>query len=86
MCKKCVRKCPVNAIYDEPQPHGDGGMPCIDHTACRDYFSRNYGCAICLAVCPLSQVGYERVKQRFKGNPDAPQFQISVDAVPVSGS
>lgn len=35
MCKKCVRSCPVNAIYDQPQPRGDGGMHAIDHAACR---------------------------------------------------
>lgn len=83
MCKKCVRQCPVDAIYDQPEPRGDGGMQCIDHGTCRDYFTRNYGCAVCLAVCPFSQVGYDKVKQRFKGNPDAPQFRIPVgDIVP----
>ena len=76
MCKKCVRQCPVEAIFDEPQPRGDGGMQTIEHATCRDYFTRNYGCAICLAVCPFSQVGYEKVKAKFKGNPSAPQFRI----------
>ena len=36
MCKKCVRQCPVNAIYDQPEPRGDGGMQSIDHATCRD--------------------------------------------------
>jgi ferredoxin len=85
MCKKCVRKCPVSAIYDQPQPRGDGGMQCIDHATCRDYFTRNYGCAVCLAVCPFSQVGYDKVQERFKGNPDAPQFQIPVREIGVNG-
>lgn len=76
MCRKCVRSCPVDAIYDEPEPRGDGGMQCIDHGTCRDYFTRNYGCAVCLAVCPFSQVGYDNVQERFKGNPSAPQFLI----------
>lgn len=77
MCKKCVRQCPVDAIYDQPRPRGDGGMQTIDHDACRDYFTANYGCGVCLAVCPFSQVGYEKVKANFKGNPQAPQFRIS---------
>lgn len=77
MCNKCVRKCPVNAIYPQPKPRGDGGMQCIDHATCREYFTKNYGCAVCLAICPFSQVGYDKVKERFKGNPDAPQFRIS---------
>ncbi len=78
MCKKCIRGCPVQAIYEQPRPRGDGGMQCIDHAACRDYFNQNYGCAVCLAKCPFSEMGYEKVKARFKGNPKAPQFRIPV--------
>lgn len=81
MCKKCVRSCPVEAIYDQPKPRGDGGMQAIDHASCRDYFAKNYGCAICLAVCPFSQAGYDKVHDRFKGNPDAPQFHIPVEKI-----
>lgn len=78
MCKKCIRACPVQAIFDQPRPRGDGGMQCIDHDVCRDYFNQNFGCAICLAKCPFSDIGYEKVKARFKGNPKAPQFRIPV--------
>lgn len=81
MCKKCVRQCPPKAIFEEPKPRGNGGMQCIDHDRCRDYFQANYGCAICLAVCPFSQVGYDKVKTRFKGNPNAPQFHIPVNEI-----
>ena len=76
MCHKCIRACPVKAIFPQPQPRGDGGMQCIDHDSCRDYFASNLGCAVCLAVCPFSEKGYEAIRERFKGNPDAPQFQI----------
>ncbi len=81
MCHRCVRKCPVDAIKDQPEPRGDGGMQCIDHDACRDYFADNFGCAVCLSVCPFSRLGYARVKARFKGNPGAPQFLIPVHAL-----
>ncbi|MDJ0755273.1 MAG: reductive dehalogenase domain-containing protein [Ardenticatenaceae bacterium] len=84
MCKKCIRKCPVEAIYEEPRPRGDGGMQTIDHATCRDYFAANYGCAVCLAICPFSQVGYEKVQARFKGNPEAPQFRIPVEMIQVA--
>jgi ferredoxin len=84
MCKKCIRGCPVNAIYEQPRPRGDGGMQCIDHTACRDYFNQNYGCAVCLAKCPFSEIGYEKIKARFKGNPKAPQFHIPIVIPPVA--
>jgi ferredoxin len=82
MCKKCIRQCPVDAIFDQPRPRGDGGMQTIDHAACRDYFTAKYGCAICLAACPFSQVGYEAVKTRFKGNASAPRFRIPVLPAP----
>ena len=79
MCKKCVRSCPVDAIFEQPQARGDGGMQCIDHDACRDYFDQHFGCAVCLKVCPFSQIGYDKVHARFKGNDNAPQFRIPID-------
>jgi epoxyqueuosine reductase len=78
MCKKCIRECPVYAIFQQPKPRGDGGIQCINHDSCRDYFNQNFGCAICLAVCPFSVAGYDKVKSRFTGNPTAPQFRIHV--------
>lgn len=84
MCKKCIRSCPVKAIYPELRPRGDGGMQCIDHDSCRDYFNQNFGCAVCLAICPFSETGYEAVKTRFKGNSKAPQFRIPViNSIPM---
>ena len=81
MCKKCVRSCPVGAIYDEPQPRGDGGMQSIDHDSCRPYFTANFGCAVCVKVCPFSQAGYDKIKAGFKGNEDAPKFRIPLEVV-----
>ena len=85
MCKKCVRQCPVDAIFDQPRPRGDGGMQSIDHDSCRDYFNQNFGCAVCLAVCPFSQAGYDAVHARFKGNPSAPQFRIPLYGIEAAG-
>jgi ferredoxin len=78
MCRKCIRSCPVQAIYETPRARGDGGMQSIDHGTCRDYFASNFGCGVCLAVCPFSHSGYSTVKERFKGNERAPQFRIPV--------
>ncbi|MEZ4768213.1 MAG: reductive dehalogenase domain-containing protein [Caldilineales bacterium] len=83
MCRKCVRECPVDAIFDQPQPRGDGGMQCIDHGACRDYFNQNFGCAVCLIACPFSKAGYDKVYAHFKGNPNAPQFRIALTPISV---
>jgi len=86
MCKKCIRQCPVDAIFDQPVPRGDGGMQAIDHTSCRDYFTQYQGCAICLAACPFSQSGYEKIEASFKGNPAAPQFRIPVASITDSAN
>ena len=40
-------------------------MQCIDHAACRDFFTSNFGCAVCIKVCPFSQAGYNKVKAHF---------------------
>ena len=79
-CKRCIRACPVNAIFDEPRPRADGGMQTLENATCRDYFAINYSCAICLARCPFSELGYDAVKERFAGNPDAPQFRLESSA------
>jgi ferredoxin len=84
MCRKCIRECPVEAIFDQPQPRSNGGMQCIDHAACRDYFNSNFGCGVCLAVCPFSTAGYDKVKANFRGNPAAPQFRIPLSAVEIA--
>jgi epoxyqueuosine reductase len=76
MCRKCVRQCPVGAIFDQPRPRGDGGFQCIDHAPCRDYFNMHYGCAICLIQCPFSLYSYDKIRASFKGNPDAPRYRI----------
>lgn len=83
MCKKCVRECPAKAIFDEPRPRGDGGMQCIDHDSCRNYFTSNYGCAVCVAVCPFSHTGYDKIQAKFKGNPTAPQFRIPLAEIGI---
>jgi NAD-dependent dihydropyrimidine dehydrogenase PreA subunit len=75
-CHKCIRKCPPQAIFEEPVPRTGGGMQCIDHKTCRDYFAGHFGCGVCLVVCPFSQAGYEKIHKQFKGAPDAPQFRI----------
>lgn len=80
MCRKCVRQCPADAIYDQPRPRPAGAQT-IDHATCRDYFTRHFGCGVCVAVCPFSDAGYDKIKAHFKGNPTAPQFRIPVEAM-----
>ena len=64
-CRKCIRGCPPGAIYDEPRDAEWAGKSCIDYPACLDTFSRDWGCAVCVAVCPFSNAGYDKIKQGF---------------------
>lgn len=76
LCRRCIRECPPKAIRRQPEPRGAGGMQAIDHDKCRDYFTENFGCAVCLAECPFSGKGYEAIHERFRGNPRAPRLRI----------
>jgi ferredoxin len=80
MCRKCVRACPVDAIFDAPRVRAEGRHQTIDHGRCRDYFLANFGCGVCLAVCPFSVAGYEAIQERFRGNPTAPRFTLGPPA------
>lgn len=75
-CRKCIRSCPVGAVYDAPQAREPNRYRTIDHDRCRDYFLEHFGCGVCLAVCPFSQAGYEAIHERFRGNPGAPRFEL----------
>lgn len=75
-CRKCVRECPPGAIHERPVLKPNGRVQCIDTTACLDYFSANYGCGVCIDVCPFTQTGFDVIAARFKGNPKAPRYEI----------
>ncbi|CTQ50509.1 hypothetical protein [Jannaschia donghaensis] len=87
-CRKCVRSCPPGAIEPAPVPKANGGMRTIRATACRDYFGRNWGCAVCLKVCPFSDKAYDAVKAAHdaaRGVIPAPISTIDVPQVQVEG-
>ncbi len=50
-CGRCIRDCPVEAILEEPVVSGDR-VTHIDRNRCFPYFLENYGCTICVKVCP----------------------------------
>lgn len=54
-CRVCVEECPPRAIYDEKQLVRGSTKWYVDFDRCVPYFSDNYGCAICLEVCPWSE-------------------------------
>ncbi|MDF2523014.1 MAG: 4Fe-4S protein [Clostridiales bacterium] len=64
-CGKCQRKCPTEAILNEPVVL-DGFNPTrIDYQKCSEGFI-HYGCGICIKECPFSKGNYERIMESYK--------------------
>ena len=64
-CGKCIRGCPVGAIREEAVAVRGGHFSCVVHDRCLPYFSKNYGCSICIKECPFTTLGYNRIKTAF---------------------
>ncbi len=66
-CNKCVRKCPVNAIYQENiiVNGNPDTQTSIDNTKCAVPFANNYGCTVCIKECTFFNSDYATVKDRF---------------------
>jgi ferredoxin len=43
----------------------DGRIAAIDADKCGPYMAANHGCGICIAVCPFSLAGYEKIQAGF---------------------
>ncbi len=59
---RCIEKCPPKALYEQPIKNENGLLTHNDSTKCFPYFAANYGCSICIKVCPFSTTGYEKIK------------------------
>jgi Pyruvate/2-oxoacid:ferredoxin oxidoreductase delta subunit len=70
-CKICLKKCPPQALYDHPKDHGNGQITYVENDLCFPYFSDNYGCSVCVAVCPFNLVPYEKIRQGYVGKEQA---------------
>jgi len=60
-CGKCIKNCPPKAIYEQPIPKENGLLTHIENEKCFPYFAANYGCTVCIKVCPFNTIGYERL-------------------------
>ncbi len=63
-CGKCVKACPYDAIYKESKVDENGHVECISNLKCGSGFA-TYGCGICIAVCPFTNTGYDKIKGSF---------------------
>lgn len=56
-CRACTKFCPPDAISDKKQMVRGIEKWYVDYDKCIPYFAKNYGCGICLEVCPWSEPG-----------------------------
>ena len=56
-CRRCVIDCPPDAIYEEKQWIRGERRWYVDFDKCVPYFTKTYGCGICIEVCPWSEPG-----------------------------
>ncbi len=64
-CRKCIKECPGGAILDEPIIHESGQITHVENTKCMPHFINEYGCSICIKVCPFNNVDYYKLKENF---------------------
>jgi epoxyqueuosine reductase len=64
-CKLCARECPPQAILDQPITHASGLVTCTVTERCFPYFADNYGCSICIRVCPFQQQDYATLQNHM---------------------
>lgn len=54
-CTRCVKNCPPDAIFNEKQMVRGEEKWYVDFDKCAPYFTKTYGCGICIEVCPWSE-------------------------------
>lgn len=64
-CGQCRRKCPGQAIYEEPASRPPGIVTHVDVDRCFPVFAKEYGCSVCIKVCPFNRHPYRRIRDRF---------------------
>ena len=64
-CRICIKECPPQALYGEPELHDNGRMTYVENELCFPYFSDYYGCSVCVKVCPFNQQDYEKIKESY---------------------
>lgn len=56
-CQVCSNACPPDAILPEKVPVRGVHKWYVDFDKCIPFFNENYGCGICIVVCPWSKPG-----------------------------
>jgi epoxyqueuosine reductase len=72
LCKLCVRECPPQAILEQPIARANGLVTCTVTERCFPYFMDNYGCSICIRVCPFQKQDTSALKNHVTGGQNRP--------------
>ncbi|MHA2296069.1 MAG: 4Fe-4S double cluster binding domain-containing protein [Candidatus Hodarchaeales archaeon] len=67
-CKRCIKACPGQAIYESPITNENGLKTHIDTDKCFPEFSNNHGCSVCIKICPFNRNSYTEIKKEFNGS------------------
>ncbi len=67
VCRKCVKKCPGEAIYSEQIKTGIKTESHINMEKCAVPFANGFGCSVCIKECVFTDKGYSRIKSGFVG-------------------
>lgn len=83
-CGQCRRKCPGQAIYDAPVAHANGTVTHIDVARCFPVFADQYGCSLCIKVCPFNLHSYAAIKRAMaRRQPEAAPQPASAAPAPA---
>lgn len=61
-CGQCIRRCPTEAILEQPVARDNGLVMCTDAERCFPFFFEHFGCSVCIKVCPFNRAGYDAIK------------------------
>ena len=64
-CGLCIEQCPPKAIRPDPVTVNEKHLEYIDYDSCVNYFAQNYGCSICVKVCPLFTVEHHALHDEY---------------------
>lgn len=76
-CQVCANACPPDAILPEKVPVRGEHKWYVNFDKCIPFFNENFGCGICIAVCPWSIPGrgpriVEQLMRRQQRNQESP--------------
>jgi epoxyqueuosine reductase QueG len=65
LCKLCAKECPPQAFHEQPVARANGLVTCVVDDLCFPFFAENYGCSVCIRVCPFHSQEYDALKSHI---------------------